>query len=161
MEARDPDPLDFLVHFRDPVLLIGETGGTLRANPALEALATRCGAEPRLAALFGPEVAALVAQARNEGVARGMLPLVVGPEPRPMFRVSLHRGPGAADGAGSGPLGALLIDVSEEFALRRQLFDRNHVLTVLNDIGAALSATLDLDVLAERIHEQTSRIMRT
>jgi GAF domain-containing protein len=90
-----------------------------------------------------------------------MLPLVAGPEPRPMFRVSLHRGPGEPNTADHGALGALLIDVSEEFALRRQLFDRNHVLTVLNDIGAALSATLDLDVLAERIYEQTSRIMRT
>src|SRR4051812_18507998 len=127
MDARDRDPLDVFVHFRDPVLLVGGEGGTLRANPALEELAKRCGCEPKLEALFGSEVCALIAQARREGVARGMLPLVAGPEPRPMFRVSLHRGPGDANGAENGPLGALLIDVSEEFALRRQLFERNHV----------------------------------
>jgi len=44
--------------------------------------------------------------------------------------------------------------------VRRQLFERNHVLTVLNDVGAALGATLDPDALAERIHEQLGRIMR-
>jgi len=161
MADSDRDPLDVFVHFRDPVLLVGGAGETLRANRALEELARRCGCEPKLKALFGGEVCALVAQARREGVARATLPLVVGPEPRPTFRVSLHRGPGDTSDQDHGPLGALLIDVSEEFALRRQLSDRNHVLTVLNDIGAALSATLDLDVLAERIYEQTSRIMRT
>src|SRR6266487_3216941 len=57
-------------------------------------------------------------------------------------------------------LAVLMIDVSEEVAVRRQLFERNHVLTVLNDMGAAFSATLDPDTLAERIYEQLSRIMR-
>jgi GAF domain-containing protein len=71
-----------------------------------------------------------------------------------MFRVSVYRSPR------DGSFAVLMIDVSEEVAVRRQLFDRNHVLTVLNDVGAALGATLDPDALAERIYEQLSRIIR-
>ena len=52
-------------------------------------------------------------------------------------------------------------DVSGEAAARRELAARNRELAVLNEIGMALSSTLDLDTLAGRIHEQAGRIMNT
>jgi GAF domain-containing protein len=141
-------------YFAEPVLRVSASGETLEANAAFRELTERCGVKPVLSDLFGPAIGQLFAQTKREGWTRALLPIMAGPEPRPMFRVSLYRG------AEDGSLAVLLIDVSEEVAVRRQLFERNHVLTVLNDVGAALGATLDPDVLAERIYEQVGRIMR-
>ena len=145
---------DLFRYFAEPVLRVSATGETLEANPAFHDLAGRCGVKPLLADLFGPAIGQLFGQARREGWTRALVPIMAGPEPRPMFRVSLYRSPE------DGSLAVLMIDVSEEVAVRRQLFERNHVLTVLNDMGAALSATLDPDALAARIYEQLGRIMR-
>jgi GAF domain-containing protein len=155
MHAPPPDPArDLSRVFAEPVLRLSATGETIEANPAFHDLAARCGVSPALADLFGPAIGQLFAQARREGWTRALLPVMAGPEPRAMFRVSLYRN------AQDGSLAVLMIDVSEEVAVRRQLFERNHVLTVLNDVGAALSATLDPDALAGRIYEQLGRIMR-
>jgi len=155
MKPPSPDPArDLSRLFSEPVLRLSATGETLEANPAFLDLAARCGINPVLADLFGPAIGQLFGQARREGWTRALLPVVAGPEPHAMFRVSLYRN------ADDGSLAALLIDVSEEVAVRRQLFERNHVLTVLNDVGAALNATLDPDALAGRIYEQLGRIMR-
>src|SRR5262249_8092022 len=56
---------------------------------------------------------------------------------------------------------AVLTDMSREFAWREQLKSRNRELSLLNDIGTALSASLDLDSLAQRIHEQAGRMLDT
>jgi GAF domain-containing protein len=155
MRSRRPQPVrDPYRHFAEPVLRVAASGETLEANAAFRDLTERCGVKPLLADLFGPAIGQLFAQAKREGWTRALLPIMAGPEPRPMFRVSLYRGPE------DGSLAVLLIDVSEEVEVRRQLFERNHVLTVLNDVGAALGATLDPDGLAERIYEQMGRIMR-
>src|SRR6267142_3263283 len=155
MPAPTPDPArDLSRAFAEPVLRVSATGETLDANPAFHDLAARCGVKPLLSDLFGPAIGQLLGQAQREGWTRAVVPIMAGPEPRPMFRVSLYHS------APDGSLAVLLIDVSEEVAVRRQLFERNHVLTVLNDVGAALSATLDPDALAGRIHEQLGRIMR-
>ncbi len=156
MEKSRPDPArDLFRDFAEPVLRAAATGETLDANPAFHDLAARCGVKPLLSDLFGPAIGQLLGQAQREGWTRAVVPIMAGPEPRPMFRVSLYHS------APDGSLAVLLIDVSEEVAVRRQLFERNHVLTVLNDVGAALSATLDPDALAERIYEQLGRIMRS
>ena len=145
---------DLFRQFAEPVLRVSDSGETLEANPALHDLAARCGVKPLLAELFGPAIGQLFGQARREGSTRALVPIMSGPEPRPMFRVSVYRNPEDSS------LAVLMIDVSEEVEVRRQLFERNHVLTVLNDVGSALSATLDPDALAERIYEQLGRIMR-
>ncbi len=145
---------DLFRHFAEPALRVSAAGDTLEANPAFDELAAHCGVAPRLAELFGPAIAQLLGRTGREGWTRALVPVMAGPEPRPMFRMSLYRIPE------DGSLAVLMIDVSEELAVRRQLFERNHVLTVLNDVGAALGATLDPDALAERIHEQLGRIMR-
>ena len=156
MESPRPHPArDLFATFSEPVLRVSGAGETLEANPAFHDLAGRCGVQPLLADLFGPAVGQMFAQARREGWTRALMPVMTGPEPRPMFRVSVYRS------SEDGSLAVLMIDVSEEVAVRRQLFDRNHVLTVLNDMGAALGATLDPGVLAERIYEQLSRIIHT
>lgn len=155
MDAPQPNPArDLFRSFAEPVLRVSATGETLEANLAFHELAGRCGVKPALADLFGPAIGQLFGQARREGWTRALLPVMAGPEPRAMFRTSLYRS------AEDGSLAVLMIDVSEEVAVRRQLFERNHALTVLNDVGAALSATLDPDALAERIYEQLGRIMR-
>ncbi len=137
----------------DPLLWASASGETLDANPAFDALAASCATPAELPRLFGAAVFPLIAQARRDGQAQAFLPLVVGPEPHRTFRLSLDRS--KSDGA----FAVLLVNVSDEIAWRKQLAERNRELTVLNDIGAALSATLELDELAERIHQQTSRIM--
>jgi len=155
METPEIPPVaDPFRRFAEPVLRVAGDGETLEANAAFHELAARSGVAPRLADLFGPTIGQLMGQARREGWTRALVPLMSGPEPRPMFRISLARAPE------DGSIAALMIDVSDEVAVRRQLFERNHVLTVLNDVGAALSATLDPDALAERVYEQIGRIMR-
>ena len=100
-----------------------------------------------------PSLRRLLAEIRQGGNTRATLPLVR-THPAPHFRVSI-----AAD-ARSSTLIALLVNVSDEVTWRQRVSDRNRDLSVLNDIGAELSSTIDMDELAGRIHEQTGRIMR-
>src|SRR5262252_4167253 len=99
-------------HFAEPVLHVAADGETLEANAAFRELAARCGVPPRLADLFGPAIGQLLGQARRDGRTRALVPVVSGPEPRPMFRVSLARAPGG------GSIAALMIDVSDEVEVR-------------------------------------------
>ena len=146
---------DLLQTFLDPLALVSRSGETVEANSAFRDLAERCGSPAGLAALFGQEAVALLAEALEHGRARRTLPVVVGPEPRPWFRVALSR-----DTSGER-LAALLVDASEEAALRRRQLERDREIAVLRDIGMSLSGTLDLDTLAERIYGETARITQT
>lgn len=137
----------------EPVLLVTATGGTLYANAAFHQLASRFGVPPQLSGLFGPPVTVVLSEARRTGAANAFLPLVVGDDLSRGFRLNVR------GGADDGTLAVQLADLSEEVAWRHQLFLRNSELSVLNDIGTALSATLDLSALAHRIWEQTGRIM--
>jgi GAF domain-containing protein len=137
----------------DPVLLLLGDGQTERGNRAARDLAAQHGLKLSLAVLFGKEAAAILARARREGVAQGFLPLRIGTHPLPVFRVAVRR-VGVTE-----RFTAVLTDMSQEFAWREQLGARNRELAVLNDIGAALSSTVDFDSLAIRLHEQVSRIM--
>lgn len=148
-------PIDLDLLLGDPFVRVSRTGETLEHNRAFLDLAQHCGASPELPQIFGSGVFLLLEQAARDGGACAFLPLARGPEPRRTYRIALKSaGPHEA-------IAALLVDVSDEIAWRRQLFERNRDLTVLNDIGAAVSSTLELDALAHRIYEQAGRIMRT
>jgi hypothetical protein len=137
----------------DPVLLMLPNGDSLYANRAFHDLAARHGVEARLSALFGPPAQVVLAEARRSGRSSAFLPLVVSEDTSQGFRLTVR-----AD-AEDGTLAVQLTDLSEEVAWRHQLFLRNSELTVLNDIGMALSGTLEMDILARRIWEQTGRMM--
>lgn len=138
----------------DPALVVAG-GQTTRANKAARVLAQEYGLTLELSVLFGSDAAPLVARARRDGHAQGFLPLHTGSQPAPVYRVAVSR---MSD---SELYAVVLTDMSREFAWREQLAARNRELAVLNDIGAALSSTLDLDTLVDRIYEQSSRIMNT
>ena len=152
MERRSLD-LDHLLD--EPFVQVLPNGRSLRMNRAFRELAAACQAEAELASIFGPSVHDLLSEADANGRAGAYLAALGAPAPGRTFRILLKSG-----GAGE-PISALVMDVSEEVAWRRQLFDRNHDFRVLNAIGAALSGTLEQDVLALRILEQTRRIIPT
>ena len=138
----------------DPTLVIYGTR-TERANQAARDLIARFGLAPELKALFGKDVSPVFSKARREGSAESMLPLLTGKAEPPVFRVAIRR---------MGPterFTVVLTDMSHEFAWREQMASRNRELAVLNEIGAALSASLDLDSLANRIYEQAGRMLDT
>lgn len=136
----------------DPTLLLfGHR--TERANQAARELVLRYRLQPDLGALFGPDAMPMLARARREGSAEQLLPLQTGRGEAPVFRVAIRRM------AESERFTVVLTDMSHEFAWREQLSSRNRELAVLNDIGAALSASLDLASLAQRIHAQVARML--
>ncbi|HKQ59262.1 MAG TPA: GAF domain-containing protein, partial [Candidatus Eisenbacteria bacterium] len=139
----------------DPALILSGNGQTERANEAARELVTRLGLKPDLQTLFGRDVAELLGRALREGSAQGILPVATRQLDPPVFRVAIRRM------GGTGRLTAVLTDMSKEFAWREQLAARNRELAALNEVGAALSASLDLDSLAQRIYEQASRILDT
>jgi len=138
----------------DPYVVLSPAGETLHANDAFAELIEKHQAPRDLPGMFGSAIFGLIDEACRAGRARGLLPIVTAADPQPMIRVAVHAR--ESDGA----LGVLLIDMSDEVAWRRQLFERNRELTALNDISLAVSSTLELEVLGERIFEQISRIMR-
>jgi GAF domain-containing protein len=139
----------------DPVLLLFSGGETERANTAARELATAHGLRQDLVGMFGKDGAALLDRARREGTATGFLPLRVTESEPLVHRVTIRR-------AGTtGRYVAMFTDMSREFRWRDQLGARNREMGVLNDIGAALSASLELDTLAERIYTQVGRILDT
>lgn len=137
----------------DPVLLVLRNGETLYANRAFHDLAARYRASAKLAALFGPSAHVVLAEARRAGRSSAFLPVVASDDANQGYRLT------AQAGDDDGTIAVQLTDLSEEVAWRHQLFLRNSELTVLNDIGMALSGTLEMDVLARRIWEQTGRMM--
>jgi len=144
-----------LIEFLPDPALVVTAGQTTRANQAARVLAEEYALKLELSVLFGKDAAPLVARARRDGHAQGFLPLRTGGGGAPVYRVAVRRM------SESEQYAVVLTDMSREFAWREQLAARNRELAVLNDIGAALSSTLDLDTLVERIYEQTSRIMNT
>ncbi len=138
----------------DPTLLLFG-GQTERANQAARDLFARYGLAPELSVLFGRDAAPLIARARREGNAEHLLPLQTGKAEPPVYRVAIRRM------GSSERCTVVLTDMSHEFAWREQLASRNRELGVLNEIGAALSASLDLDSLARRIYEQAGRMLDT
>jgi signal transduction protein with GAF and PtsI domain len=147
--------LELAENLPNPFALITRSGETLEANHAFHRLAEKANANARLAELFGSSVPQLVKQAVRDGHASDSLPLAVGTEPIIWYRLSL-----TAESNGE-TLAAVLTDVSEEMAWRRELLERAWDLAVLKDIGAVLSSTIETTELAERVYEQTSRVIPT
>lgn len=147
------DTPDLFERLPEPALVLSAHGETLHGNRAFHALAERLAVPPLLMSLFGPPSRVLLAEAQRQGGATGFLPLVSGDNLSHGYRVQITP---AADDTWL----ALLVDLSEEAEWRHQLFRRNTELAVLNDIGAALSGALEPGELAERIWQQTGRIMR-
>lgn len=137
----------------DPVLVVTPAGETVYGNRAWYELAARHGVEPNLVALFGPPAQTLLADARRMGGARVFLPIALGRDGTQGFRLTV----GKAEP--DGTVVVQLTDLSQEVAWRHQLFLRNSEMSVLNDIGAALSGTIEFDALAQRVWEQTGRIL--
>lgn len=146
-------PNFILDRLADPILLLSATGETLYQNRACTELAARVGVPAQLDELFGPPGNVLLTEARRSGVSRAHLPLVAGEDLSRGFRITVQLD------ASDGTLAVQLTDFSEEAEWREHLFRRNRELTVLNDIGAALSRTLNLEELADRILDQSRRIM--
>lgn len=145
--------LNVLESLSDPVLVVESGGGTAFGNDAWRGLARELGVQDSLAALFGPPASLLVAEALRKGRASAFLRPASGAAPDRGWRVTVNR-LGAED-----RVLVHLADLSQEMAWRHQLFLRNSELTVLNDIGTALAGTMEIPVLAQRIWEQTGRIM--
>ena len=148
-----PVDVTLLERLPDPVLLVHPGGETLYGNRAWHDLASRHGAEPRLSALFGPPVRELLALAARQGRASAFMPIVSARDVTQGYRLTVNAG------SDDGTLAVQLADLSEEVAWRHQLFLRNSELSVLNDIGAALGGSIELATLAQRVWEQTGRIM--
>ncbi len=145
---------DLIEYLPDPTLVI-HGGRTERSNRAARDLAARSGLGLDPGALFGGEFCPLFTRAREQGSAENMLALRTGLAEPPVFRVAVRR-------MGDGErYTVVLTDMSREFAWRERLASRNRELGVLNEIGAALSASLDLDTLAQRIYEQAGRVLDT
>jgi GAF domain-containing protein len=152
MERRSYD-LDHLLD--EPFVQALPSGKSLRMNRAFRELATSCGVDTELAAIFGPSVLELLAEADTNGRANAYLPVLAPSGAGRTFRILLK------SSAPGESISTLVLDVSDEVAWRRQLFDRSHDFRVLNAIGTALSGTVEQDVLALRILEQTRRIIPT
>lgn len=142
-----------LEHLPEPVLVVTPRGETRFGNQAFQKLAAALGAGPQFSALFGPPAQVLLAEARRTGSAHAFLPVIAGGDASRGFRVAV------AAHAGGEAFVVQLTDLSDEVEWRHQLYTRNSELAVLNDVGAAMSTTLDLDALARRIWEQTGRLM--
>ena len=152
MERHSAD-LDHLLD--EPFAQVTPSGKSVRMNRAFLKLAESFDTDADLPAIFGPAVMEQLAEADRLGRASAYLPAMGAPPPGRTFRVLLKSGgPGEA-------ISALILDVTDEVAWRRQLFDRSQDFRVLNAIGTALSGTNEQDVLALGILEQTRRIMPT
>ena len=144
---------DWMELVPEPVALVTEDGSVVSANRTFDDLLRAAGCARALAAMFGHDAVEMMARARR-GPVRVVLQLVAG-DPPPFFRVCVSP---AED---PHLLVAMLADASEEMACRQRLADRDRDLSVLRDLGATLSSTLDLEDLGERIYEQTRRVIPT
>ncbi len=147
------ETLALLDRMPEPVLLLGSRGETVHANSAFHALAARMAVPPLFGTLFGPPAQVLLSEAARKGTAMAYLPLVCGEDLSHGYRAQIVRGPE------EGTWLAMLVDLKEEVEWRHQLFRRNTELSVLNEIGMALTGAIDLHELAVRIWRETSRIM--
>ena len=138
---------------QDPYALVESSGGTIACNDAFLALASSRGSTPDLMRLFGSAALEALATAVRDGHSMSHLPLPGSGATLRMMRVCIRRDPER------GVLGVLLTDTTDELASRRQLFERNRELQVLNDIGRALSETLDVDELCRRVFDQAERVL--
>lgn len=152
MRAKPPEIIESLPF---PAAVVGPNGAVTQSNASFRALAPDSRKALDLETLFGPEVLRLLEGAGHAPVVDATLPLAIGPEPRPSFRVALsaHRAPGVWT--------VMLIDVTEDIAFRRRHRDCARAIENLREIGSSLSESLEIDGIADRICVQVARLMRT
>ena len=136
----------------DAVAIVSHTGETLESNRALAELAARCKVSPQLSELFGTAFTRFLTRSWVERHLQTHLRLVVGPEPRPTFRISFLT-------AGERTLGVLLRDVSSDLAMQHTVNQRDRQLAMLRDVALALSGAMDVEHLTELLHRETSRVL--
>jgi GAF domain-containing protein len=152
-EGRSLNFADTLIHqLPHPVALVSHSGETLEANRALTALAERCHVPPQLTLLFGVPFTRILARAWIERHLQAQFPLIVGPEPHPVFSVSFMS-------AGDRSLGVVLHEVTHELELQHKLELRDRQLAVLRDVAVALSGVTDIEHLTRLIYDQTCRVL--
>jgi len=139
--------------FCEPMAVVSETGEILTANQAFEQMTQPCSERAWLADLFGSTVGSLVEDALLHGEARETFSMHTRDGTR-YVRIALKRE--TAD-----RLCAQMIDLTDEMSWRERASEHDQTLTVLKDIGSALSAAVDLDALTEMIYEQTNRVIET
>lgn len=137
----------------EPLAIVSASGEMLEVNSAFQALVNGSG-DVRLASLFGPGVADLLVAAMADGHSRAFVPLQSS-EARVWYRLSLTA---VAD---RQEVIALATPMKEEMAWRRLVEERNRELSMLRDVGAALSGTVELTQLTERIYQQTAVITQS
>ncbi len=120
-------------------------------NHAFRLLAEHCNARPNLAELFGAAFVRVLSRAWIERHIQSTAPVIVGPEPRPTYRMSFM------SGGDDKTLGVVLQDVTAELECRRMLAERDRDFAVLRDIGVGLSSLLEIEPLALRTYEATQK----
>ena len=134
----------------DAIAIVSPTGQVLTTNEAFRAL----GAVHSLVALFGSEVHEWLIAAKTDAVDV-RLPAPGTGDPHRWFRLSLRRQP---DGEA---LVAHLVDVSEEERLRGRAEQFDREIHLLREMGSALSGSIELDAITNRIGELVSRLAQT
>src|SRR2546426_110690 len=103
------------------------------------------------AGLFGAAFVRVLARAWIERHIQSTVPLIMGDEPHPVFRISFM------STGDDRTLGVALQEISAELEFRRMLAERDREFAVLRDVGVALSSLLEIGALAERTYEATRR----
>jgi hypothetical protein len=137
----------------DPVIVLSHFGETIEANRAFRDLIERLGSPPSLIDLFGLAFVDVLERSRRTGSARASLGVVSSPPPQPQFRVTLVHDTVTRTHT------VVLIDVTEETQWQRRLEQRDRDIASLKEIGASLSGPIELDTLAQRLYEQTHRML--
>jgi GAF domain-containing protein len=143
---------DSVVHyFPSPIVVVTQHGEVVEANRAFYELAEQYRTPATPAELFGAAFVRLLARAWVERHIQSTIPLSVGSEPRPTYRMSF------VTTSDDRTLGITFQEITAELEFRRMLAERDRDFAALRDVGVALSSLLDIDTLAERTYEVTQR----
>ena len=131
-------------NFPSPVVVVTSAGEVVSSNRAFLELASQYKVPATPADLFGSAFIRVLGRAWVERHIQSTAAVVVGEEPRAVFRISFM----STDDERT--LGVALQEITTELDLRRMLAERDRDFVVLRDIGVALSSILEIGELAER-----------
>jgi GAF domain-containing protein len=141
-------------------VVVTRGGDLVDGNRAFRELAERCGVMALPAEVFGAAFVRSLARAWIERHLEPEIPVVAGPEPRPVYRMTFITTPG------DKTIGVAMRERTADLSIRQgldavqaELAVRNRQLEVLRDVGMALSGELDIESLTERIYEETHRVL--
>src|SRR5207302_11307728 len=101
--------------------------------------------------LFGAAFVRVLARAWIERHIQATAPLIIGPEPRPAFRISFM------STGDDRTLAVMFQDITTELELRRMLAARDRDFAIVRDVGGSRSSLLEIGALAERTYEAARR----